>query len=541
MKTRIVLLGGGFAGVYTAMYLEQLMKRHEREQFEISLVSRENYMVFQPLLPEVISGTIGVLNAISPIRRLARRTTLYTRQIEAVDLDKKQVHLAPGFRPKPIVLDYDHLVIGLGTLLDYSKIPGMREHALPFKYLGDALYLRNHLVHVLEEADIEPDPEERRRLLTFVVAGGGFSGVETIAEMNDFLKSAAAAYQHIQPGDIRLLLLQSGSRILPELGEELAHFAHRILERRGVEIRLETRLKAVSELAAVLFDKKADKTETIPARTVVTTVPSGPHPLLSTLPCKMEGGRIQVDAYLAMGGYPGVWALGDCAAVPQPDGITSPPTAQHALRQARICAENILAQHRGKPLKPFDFTGLGKLGSLGRYSAVAEVMGIKLSGFLAWILWRGVYLSKFPGFERKIRILADWLHDIVLPKDITQIKIFHHSEVCHEHFEAGETLIYEGDFGDKVYFVARGSVLVKRGDTVLKEISKGELFGEIALISDSPRTATVVAQTATDVVSVSRAAFHEILAHVPGVKQTMESIMGSHLGRSVDLDQERLK
>lgn len=244
MKTRIVILGGGFAGVYTAMYLEQLMKRHEREQFEISLVSRENYMVFQPLLPEVISGTIGVLNAISPIRRLARRTTLYTRQIEAVDLEKKQVHLAPGFRPKAIVLDYDHLVIGLGTLLDYSKIPGMREHALPFKYLGDALYLRNHLVHVLGEADIEPDPEERRRLLTFVVAGGGFSGVETIAEMNDFLKSAAGAYQHIQPGDIRLLLLQSGSRILPELGEELARFAHRILERRGVEIRLETRLKA---------------------------------------------------------------------------------------------------------------------------------------------------------------------------------------------------------------------------------------------------------------------------------------------------------
>lgn len=536
--TNVLILGGGFAGVYTAMYLDKALRREEREQIKITLVNQENYIVFQPLLPEVISGTIEILHVISPIRRLAPRAHLHNREIEVIDLPNRTVRLAPGFRPKPVYLHYDHLVIGLGMLLDYSKVPGMQEHAIPFKYLGDALRLRNHLVHILEEADIETDAEEKKKLLTFVVAGGGFSGVECIAELNDLIRDAAQAYHTIRPDDLRVILLQSGERILPEMEAGLARFAHEILERRAIEIRLNTRLKAVTANEAIVQAKGANQPESIPTRTVVVTVPAGPHPLVTKLPCELQAGRIRVNPFLDAPNWPGVWALGDCAAVPQPDGIISPPTAQHALRQAKTCAHNILASIRGQELKPFTFTGLGKLGSLGRHSAIAEVMGVKLSGWPAWLLWRGVYLSKFPGFDRKIRVLTDWLLDIFLPKDITQVRIFQSEAVAQEHFEPGEVVFDQGDYGDKIYFIVKGEVEIIKDGAPVATLRAGDVFGEIALVSDRPRTASVRAKSPLDVVTVSRGAFKKLLAHLPGVKGTMEQIMSQHLGRQIDLREE---
>lgn len=536
--TDVLILGGGFAGVYTAMNLEKAMRRNERDKIRITLVSRENYIVFQPLLPEVISGTIEILHVISPIRRLARNANLYNREIEEINLKEKWVRLAPGFRPKPLTLHYDHLVIGLGTQLDYSKVPGSREHAIPFKYLGDALKLRNHVVHLMEEADNEPDPVEKRKQLTFVVAGGGFSGVECIAELNDFVRDARKAYQNIREEDIRVVLLQSAERILPEMSDGLAKFAHDILERRGVEIRLNCRLTALTANEAIISVKGQDGTEVIATKTTVATVPAGPHPLIESLPCEFDRKRIKVDDCLEAVGWPGVWALGDCAAVPQKDGITSPPTAQHALRQAKTCAENILASIRSQPKKPFMFTGLGKLASLGRRSAVAEVFGLKMSGLPAWLLWRAVYLSKMPGLDRKIRVFADWWHDIFLPREITQVKIFTPDAVLQEHFEPGEFVFDIGDFGDKVYFIVNGQVEVVKDGEVLATLSKGDCFGEVALISDHPRSASIRAKTPLDVISVSRYAFKTLLTHVPGVKQSMEEVMSRYLGRDVDLHTE---
>ncbi|MFZ0709704.1 MAG: FAD-dependent oxidoreductase, partial [Terrimicrobiaceae bacterium] len=283
-KKRILILGGGFGGVYVAVHLGRMLSKREREESEIALVNRENYIVFQPLLPEVISGSVELNHVIAPIRRMAPRANLYTRDIESIDPVARTVTLSPGVRPTPLSLSYDHLVIAMGTRLDYSKIPGMREHASPFKYLGHALYLRNQLVRMLEEAEAESDPEIRKRLLTFVVAGGGFSGVECIAEMNDFLREAVNAYHNIAEHDLRLILLQRGERILPEVTESLAAFAHRLLEKRGVEIRLGAGLKAVSANAVVVEDKQTGGTETIGTRTAVATVPAGPHPILTALP-----------------------------------------------------------------------------------------------------------------------------------------------------------------------------------------------------------------------------------------------------------------
>lgn len=538
MKKTILILGGGFGGVYTAVYLEKLMTAAERKANEIVIVSRDNYIVFQPLLPEVISGSVQLNHVISPIRRLARTAVLYTREVEAIDLGKCTVKLSPGAKPTASVITYDHLVIALGTRLDHSKIPGMREHACPFKYLGDALYLRNQLVRVLEEAEAESDPKLRRALLTFVVAGGGFSGVECIAEMNDFLREAVQSYHQISEKDLRLILLQRGDRILPELTEGLSEFASRLLMKRGVEIQFGTSLKAVSADAVVIEIASSQQTRVIETRTTVATVPAGPHPLLSMLPLPQERGRIKVDEGMGVPEAPNVWALGDCALVKQADGNFSPPTAQHALRQAKTCAQNILASMRGAPKQVFTFTGLGKMGSLGRRSAVVEIFGIRLKGLVAWMLWRGVYVTKFPGFDGQLRLIADWILDAFLPRDITQLRLFHEEGVHREHFEPGEKVFDSGDVGDKVYFIAKGEAVVMNDNEILATLGQGEMFGETALICNRQRSATVRAKSALDLVVVNREAFHELLGNLPGMSDTIQGIMSKRTGRIVDLCQE---
>lgn len=523
--THIVIAGGGFGGVYTAIELERSLSRAEINRVRISIVSQENYLVFQPLLPEVVSGSINVLHAISPIRRMCRRSQLYTREIEDIDLHKRTVRLSPGYQPKPIVLEYDHLVIALGNRRDDSKVAGAGDHATPFKTLADALRLRNQLVHALEQADIETDPVERKRLLTFVVAGGGFSGVECVAEINDFLHSAIRAYRSIQAEELRVILVQSAERILPEMQPKLAMYAHRILERRGVEIRLNERLQAVTSTQVFVLSKATNQVETIATHTVVSTVPAGPHAILASLPCEQDKGRLRVSSFLEISNWPGVWALGDCAAVPQRDGMVSPPTAQHALRQAKTCARNILASIRGQEKKAFNYSGMGSLGSVGRRAAVAEVMGFALWGFPAWILWRAVYLWKMPGLDRKVRVMADWLHDIFFPKDITQIRIYEPDDVHTEHFEPGEVVFEQGDYGDKVYAIVQGTAEVIKEGLPCNTLGPHEVFGEIALMSNCPRTATIRAKTALDVVAVRRDAFEQLVVNFPGVGPAIDALL----------------
>lgn len=534
-KKRILILGGGFGGVYVAVHLGKMLTEAELQETEIALVNRENYIVFQPLLPEVISGSVELNHVIAPIRRMAPRANLYTRDIESIDPIARSVTLSPGLRPTTLTLSYDHLVIAMGTRLDHSKIPGMREHASPFKYLGDALYLRNQLVRMLEEAEAEPDPERRRCLLTFVVAGGGFSGVECIAEMNDFLREAVRAYHNISEPDLRLILLQRGERVLPEVTPSLAAFAHRLLVNRGVEIRLGSGLKAVTANAVIVEDKQTRRTEMIATRTAVATVPAGPHPILTELPLPQDKGRIVVDQTTEVPGWPGVWAIGDCAAVKQIDGNISPPTAQHALRQAKTCAQNIVASFRGAGKTQFAFTGLGKLGSLGRRSAVAEILGFRFKGLVAWLLWRGVYVTKFPGLDGQLRLIADWILDVFLPRDITQLRLFHDEAVHREHFEKEEKVFTSGDFGDKVYFVVKGEASVERDGVELARLKSGDVFGEAALISNQPRNATIRALSSLDTVAVSREAFQELLMHLPGLNDTMQELMSDRIQRGENL------
>jgi NADH dehydrogenase len=527
--TRILILGGGFGGVYTALTLEKLLSSEiRRGEVELGLVSRENYIVFQPMLPEVISGSIGVLDVITPIRRLCPNTNLYTRTIESIDLAHRSVQSTAGFGSRQHHLHFDHLVVALGNVTSFAGQPGLAEYALPFKYLGDALTLRNRLIHTLEEADIEQDPALRRALLTFVVAGGGFSGVEAVAELNDFVRAAARSFRNVRPEEIRVVLLHAGGLILPELPRSLAEFAQALLMKRGVEVRLDTRLAGATADAALLANG-----DRIATRTLVSTVPSGPNPLVAMLPVKKERGRILVDPHLAVAEVPGVWAVGDCAAIRDArTGDFCPPTAQHATRQAACVARNIAATLRGERRAAFAFTALGKMGSLGRRSAVAEIFGVKLSGFLAWWLWRTIYLLKLPGLDRKLRVATDWTLDLVLPPDIVQLKTDRALGVRREYFEPGQLVFCEGDRGDWLYVVTEGEVEVLRsvpgrGEQPVRRLGPGECFGEIALVADTARSATVRAVSATNVLAIDREAFQAMFASLPPLRGFVEQLIAS--------------
>ncbi len=529
-RPRVVILGGGFAGVYTGLYLESLIG--SRDDIEIVLVNRENYFVFQPMLPEIISGSIGILDTVSPIRRLLPRTILYVRDVEAIDIANKTVMLSHGFRPRPHALRYDHLVLALGNVTDFRGMPGLHEHALAFKNLADALYLRNHLIHVLEEAAIEADPELRDQLLTFVVAGGGFSGVEVVAELNDFVRRAARHYPGIRPEEIRVVLLHSGEMILDkELTKELSFYAQKILKKRGVELRFKSRLRTASPDSAVLANG-----ERIPTKTLVSTVPSMPHPLVETLSLPKEKGKIKTDLYLQAEGCSDVWALGDCALVPNPSGKGfAPPTAQHAIRQARSAARNIIASVRGGQKKKYDFEGLGKMGALGYRSAVAEILGIKLSGFLAWVVWRTIYWWKLPGFDRKMKVGLAWFLDLLIPPEIVQLKLGTSQGVAQAHFEPGESVFHQGELGDCLYIILGGEAEVVReengAERVLARLGPGEYFGEMALLNEKTRGASIRCVQAMDVLMLRKGDFKALVANLPDLRKGFESVMEKRMSQ----------
>ena len=523
-RTRILVIGGGFGGTYTAMVLEKLLKKDP--SVEVWLISKENYLVFQPMLPEVISGSIGIVDTIAPIRRLCPKTNLYTREVESIDLEHKRVITSAGFRPRPFELEYDHLVIAVGNITSFTGQPGLAEHALPFKYVGDALVLRNHVIHALEEADVESDRELRQALLTFVVAGGGFSGVEAVAELNDFVRRVARSFRRINPNEIRVVLLHAGPLILPELPQSLAQFAQKLLKRRGVEIRLNTRLAGATAESALL----ENNSERIATKTLISTVPSAPNPLVAGLPCKKERGRIVVNKHLEVIGYPGVWALGDCAwVVDQETWQPCPPTAQHATRQAACVAKNLFATLHGTPKQAFSFQALGKLASLGHRSAVAEVFGFKISGFIAWLMWRSIYLMKLPGFDRKLRVSTDWFLDLLLPPDIVQLKLGQSASLSREHFEPHQIIFRQGDRGDRLYIVVDGEVEMLNHVQRLARLGPGECFGEMALVNESPRMATARTVTSVNLLSLDRATFNALFASHPPLRSMFQMLIDQRL------------
>jgi NADH dehydrogenase len=531
---KIVIVGGGFAGVYAARALEHRLKNDD--DVEILLFCRENYTVFQPMLAEVISGTIGLTDVVNPLRRMLKRTHVHVREVEAIDVANKTVTIAAGFRPHTHTESYDHLIIAPGTVTDFRGLPGLPEHALPFKNLADALELRSRVIRCLEEADVESDdPELRKQLLTFVVAGGGFSGVEVVAELNDFVRRVARLFRRIDPREIRVILAHAQDRILPEMKPKLGLFAQRILAKRGVELMLGHRLQAATRESAILASPTGPVS--IPTKTLVSTIPAFPHPLIDSLDLpKSKNGRLLVARTLHIQGHVNLWALGDCASVPTKDGSPCPPTAQHATRQASLVAENIArcieAEKRPAPvppmLKTFDFKGLGKMGSLGPRSAVAEVFGLRLSGFAAWWLWRTVYLMKLPGWGRRLKVALDWTLDLVLPPDLVQLRLGGTRGLQREHYEQGQDVFRQGELGDRLYLILSGEVDVIREEggesRTVARLGPGQWFGEMAILHMTIRSASVRCAAALDVLSLPREEFGVLAAHLPDLRQRFDAL-----------------
>src|SRR5277367_6577652 len=416
---RVLILGGGFGGIYAAIELERALR--SRDDVNITLVTRDNYFLFTPMLHEVAASDLEMNTIINPVRKLLRQVKTFTGNIETINLEQRCVAVTHGFDRHIHELAYDHLIIALGSSTNFFGLPGVQGIALTIKTLDDAVGLRNRLITHLEEANSECAAGERQPLLTFVVVGAGFAGVETLGGINDFLRQAIRFYPNLTPEFVRTILVSSDEFILPELGDKLGAYAQRKLAARGVEIITRTRVTAVRGGLVELSDGR-----TIPATTLIWAAGNAPNPLVTALPTPKSGGRILVNEHLEVQGFPGVWALGDCASIPdRKTGGFYPPTAQHAIREGRCVARNVAADIVGGRKRSFSFSTLGRLAAIGRRTGVANIFGFNFSGFLAWWLWRTIYLFKLPRLEKKMRVALDWTLDLCFAKDFACVAARH--------------------------------------------------------------------------------------------------------------------
>src|ERR1043166_7448678 len=413
-KMRILILGGGFAGVEAARYLHRTAAK--RANVEGTLVSRENFSLFTPMLHEVVASDLEPSDICNPLRKLLRRVTVVSGEIRTINLAVRRVTISYGIRDLKRELPFDYLVLALGSDTSYFGIRGVAEHALGIKTLRDAVMLRAGVIAMLEAASVEPDAGRRKRMLTFVIEGGGFAGIETVGAINDLARQSLRHYGGIDPREVRVVLIHGGPVILPELGEALGVYAQEKLRKRQVEIKLKTRVTAYADGAV-----HCDDGEAVAADILVWAGGVSPSPILKDTPFDLERGRVVVDSTLELPRFPGVWAVGDCAAIIDPTSKAPyPPTAQHAIREGRRAAKNICARLNGERATPFLYKAPGQLAAIGRRTGVARIFGLKFSGVVGWVLWRAVYLMKLPKLEKKIRVGLQWARELVLERDIAQ-------------------------------------------------------------------------------------------------------------------------
>jgi NADH dehydrogenase len=493
-KKKVIVIGGGFGGVFAAKSLEKL----GRGMVDVELINNNNYFVFQPLLPEVASSNLNSSDAVVPLRQLLSRVQIRQARVMGIDFERKIVIVIQGARMTPVELHYDELVIALGTGVDLARIPGMSDHALTMKDLTDAHMLRTHVIGCLETADVTTDTQVKDQLLSFVVVGAGFSGVETSAETNELISRALRYYHNIKPEEIRMYLIEFAPRILPTFPADLAEYATKNLRANGVEVLTGVGTKSATSTGVELTNDRV-----INASTIVATIGNGPHPLVDALGLDMKWGRIKTDRFMQVPGHDHVWALGDAALIPLNDDPKDDPTdyatqtAQFAVREGYQLAANIVAKLKGEPLKPFAYTSKGSLASLGMSKAVADVYGVKMHGIFAWLLWRGFYLSFLPGLVAKFRVGLNWMINAVMPPNIVQLRM-PAPATRYIHFWKGDKVFEPGMLIDGFYTVIKGrfKLTIDNPETdehFEKEFGPGEHFGERILLKSHLRTGLVEA------------------------------------------------
>jgi NADH dehydrogenase len=429
---RILIVGGGYIGMYAARRLE---RRLDPRAHQLVLVNPDNFMLYQPFLPEVASGLIDPRAVVVPLRSVLRRTELVVGEVEGVDLAAKRasVHLAGG---DPRDVEFDVLIMGAGSWSRTLAIPGLAEHGVGFKDLAEAIWLRNRVLSQLDRAAELADPAARRAALTFVFVGAGFAGIEALGELEDLARNATNTIPSLDRAEQRWVMVEAAPRILPELEPDLASYAADRLRERDIEIHTTTRLERIDDGVVQLSDGDPFRAETL-----VWTAGVRPSPLAADSGFPVDDrGRITVDRALRVVGIEGVWAAGDVAAVPDEHATqgTSPPTAQHALRQARVLADNVAASLDGGRLRPFRYENKGMLCSLGHYRGVANPLGIRVKGFPAWFLHRTYHLLYMPSFARKARIALDWTIALLFPRDLAQLGSLEHPRDAFRRAAGGD-------------------------------------------------------------------------------------------------------
>ncbi len=508
----ILILGGGFAGVYAAKTLGKALKGRHKQS--IGLIAAENHMVFQPMLPEVAGSELSPMHVVNPIRLLCKGTDVLKGEVEEVSLNRKQVLLNAGAFTSSHSVSFNQLVVALGAVVDLRRIPGMVEHAYLMQNVGDAMKLRGTVIARMEEANLEPDRESRQRLLQFIVVGGGYSGVETAGQIIDLLNSIHKYYRNVDDGDFSVSLVHSRDHLLPTMISQLGQYTQEKLAERGVQVILNCRVASVTATKVTL-----DNGQELPASTVVSTVGNAAHPVVDQLCTDYSlpavRGRIEVGLDCRVAGHDYLWAAGDCASMPMPGNPqeTCPPTAQFAMRQGVLLGGNVAATYLGHKVRQFEFKGLGELAVIGHRTAVANVMGINFSGFLAWWMWRTIYLLKLPGLERKLRVMIDWTLDIFFPRDISLLSPRYTSPLQETHLAQGDILFNSGEPAFSFYIVKQGRIEIRDLDgNCIKAIEGGGHFGERALLDDGRWRFTAVATKPTILISVADKVFKAVVS-----------------------------
>ena len=419
-RPRILVVGGGYVGMYTAL---RLQRRLQRGEAEVVVVDPRSYMTYQPFLPEAAAGNLEPRHVVVPLRRALKRCEVLSGRITSIDHARRVASYLPNVG-KPRDLSYDIVVVAPGSVPRTLPIPGLAEHGIGFKQVEEAIALRNHVLGQLEIAASTDDPELRREVLTFVFVGGGYAGVEALAELEDMARYALRFYDGLAQKDLRWVLVEAAGRILPEVGEDMGRYTVFQLRGRDIEVKLQTRLESAEGGLIRLSDG-----EEFRAGTLVWTAGVKPHPLLAATDLPLdERGRLRARTDLRVEGVEGAWTAGDCAAVPdlsKPEpGATCGPSAQHAVRQSRVLADNIIASMRGEPLTEYRHSYAGSVASLGLYKGVAQVYGIKLKGYPAWFMHRTYHVSRVPTFNRKVRVLADWTLALLFRREVVALGQF---------------------------------------------------------------------------------------------------------------------
>lgn len=417
--TRILIIGGGYVGMYTALHLQSKLGRREAS---VTVVDPQPHMTYQPFLPEAAAGNVEPRHVVAPLRRTLKRCNVLTARVTEINHENRAVTVENAEGASE-TLEYDKLVVALGSVSRLLPIPGLAEHGIGLKTVGEAIYLRNHVLAKMDAASNAFDPELRRRLLNFTFVGGGYAGTEALAELEDMARYATRYYDNIEPDDMNWTLIEAAGRIMPEVSEKMGLYTVRALEERGIKVYLNTFLKSIENGHAVLSDGTEFDTDTLVWNAGVKA-----NPVLksSDLPLD-ERGRVKATSHLQVEGLPDVWAAGDCSAVPdlskadEDPNATCAPSAQHAVRQANQLAKNIVSAMRGKSTHEYRHRYAGSVAGLGLYKGVADVYGFKAKGFVAWFMHRTYHVSKMPTFNRKARIVIDWTLAFLFRREVVSM------------------------------------------------------------------------------------------------------------------------